>query len=339
MAVNLRDVARRAGVSTPTASRVLSGSDYPVAPELRERVEQAARELDYVPNAQAQALLRGNPRTVGVLVGEVDDPYFSEIVNGIQAVATTHHLLVTICNTKRDIDRELEYFRLLQAHRTGVVIIAGSGLIDDRYTEAMTARTRSFQQSGGRVVAIGDPLFDVDRVLVDNAPGARELGAHLVGLGHRDVAMLAGAANVASTVERVAGLREAVERAGGTLHVRHGSPTRDGGWSGAAEVLAAHPEVTALVGSADQMAIGALAHLRAQGRAVPGEVSVAGFNDIAIAKDLEPSLTTVRLPLQEMGRSALELATTPAPDEEYLVRTLATELVVRRSTAAARDRA
>lgn len=339
MAVNLRDVARRARVSSSTASRVLSGSEYPVAIELRARVEQAARELDYVPNAQAQALLRGNPGTVGVLVGEVDDPYFAEIVNGIQSVATALHLLVTICHTQRDIDRELEYFRLLQAHRTGVVIIAGSGLVEERYRSAMADRVRSFQESGGRVVAIGHPQLDVDSVVVDNDAGARELGEHLVGLGHRHVAILAGAANVASTIERVAGLREAVEGAGGTLRVRHGAPTRDGGWAGTEAVLRAHPEVTALVGSADQMAIGALAYLREHGRTVPGRMSVAGFNDIAVARDLEPSLTTVRLPLREMGRAALDVATTTAPDGELLVRTLRTELVVRRSTGPARGSA
>jgi len=336
MAVNLRDVARRAGVSTPTASRVLSGSDYPVASELRERVEQAARELDYVPNAQAQALLHGNPATVGVLVGEVDDPYFAEIVNGIQEVAAARHLLVTICHTHRDVDRELEYFRLLQAHRTGIVIIAGSGLTDERYISAMAARTRSFEAAGGRVVAIGSPLFDVDRVLVDNRSGGRQLGAHLAELGHREVGVVAGEAAVASTLERVEGLREAIEETGGRLHVRHGSPTRDGGYEGTAELLAAHPGISAVVGSADQMAIGALAHLREAGRAVPDEVSVAGFNDIAVARDLTPPLTTVHLPLRQMGAAALEMATTVAPTPDALVRELGTQLVVRESTGPAR---
>ncbi|GAA4288063.1 LacI family DNA-binding transcriptional regulator [Georgenia daeguensis] len=335
MAVKLRDVARHAGVSAPTASRVLSGSDYPVAPELRERVERAARELDYVPNAQARALLRGNEGTVGVLVGEVDDPYFSEIVNGIQEVAAARHLLVTICHTHRDVDRELEYFRLLQAHRTGIVIIAGSGLTDEHYTSAMATRSRSFEAAGGRVVAIGQAQFDVDRVLADNRSGARRLGAHLVSLGHREVGVVAGDPAVASTLERVEGLRERVEAAGGTVVVRHGPATRDGGYDGAAELLARHPGLTAIVGSADQMAIGALARLREAGRAVPDEVSVAGFNDIAIARDLIPSLTTVRLPLRAMGAAALEMALAPAPTADPLVASLGTELVVRGSTAPA----
>lgn len=333
MTVNLRDVARRAGVSVPTASRVLSGSDYPVAQDLRAKVVEAARELDYVPNAQAQALLRGDPRTVGVLVGTVDDPYFSEIVNGVQDVATARHLLVTICNTDRDIDRELEYFRLLQAHRTGYVIIAGSGLVDEAYVAGMDARIRSFAASGGRAVAIGHPQVPVDRVVTDNVGGARELGRHLIDLGHRQIGVLVGVANVSSTIERLDGLGSVVERAGGTLHLQHGEATRDAGYTGAGDLLAAHPEITALVGTADQMAIGALSWLREHDRRVPAEVSVAGFNDIAVSKDLQ--LTSVRLPLRQMGAAALDLALTPAPDQELIETSLPTELVVRATTAPA----
>ncbi len=334
MAVNLRDVAHRAGVSVPTASRVLSGSDYPVAQDLRARVLDAARELDYVPNAQAQALLRGDPRTVGVLVGTVDDPYFSEIVNGVQDVATAQHLLVTICNTDRDIDRELEYFRLLQAHRTGYVIVAGSGLVDPRYVAEMGARIRSFTASGGRAVAIGHPQVEVDRVVTDNTGGAEQLGRHLTALGHRHVGVLVGVASVSSTIERLAGLRAAIQAKGGTLHLRHGEPTRDSGYTGAGELLDAHPQITALVGTADQMAIGALSWLREHDRRVPEQVSVAGFNDIAVSRDLQ--LTSVRLPLRQMGATALQIALAPAPDDALVQTELPTELVVRATTGPAR---
>src|SRR5690606_907790 len=171
VAVNLRDVARRAGVSVPTASRVLSGSDYAVRPELRARVEQAARELHYGPNAHARALLGGNLATVGVLAGDVGDPYFSQIIDGVQELASRHRLLVTICNTGRDVDRELEYLTLLHTHRTGVIIIAGSELVDERYRTGLRERVRAYLTTGGRVVAIGHPDLDVDGVLVDNARG------------------------------------------------------------------------------------------------------------------------------------------------------------------------
>lgn len=332
MAVRLQDVAARAGVSLPTASRVLSGSDYPVAEALRARVEEAARDLDYVPNAQARALMHGSEGTVGVLVGDVGDPYFSELVHGIHTVAGPMHLMVTTCSTDRDVDRELEYFRLLQAHRTAVVIVAGSGLLDPEYRAGLAARARSFTQSGGRVVHIGHPEETLDRVLVDNVAGARRLAEHLVERGHRHLGVIAGQANVASTEDRLTGLRDVIRAAGGSLVVRHGRQDRDGGWSGAEALLDSAPDLTALVGTADQMAIGALAHLRASGRTVPGRIAVAGFNDIAVARDLSPSLTTVRLPLREMGAAAMTMALRPHHEGVPAVHEFDAELIIREST-------
>lgn len=350
MTVRLQDVAALAGVSVPTASRVVSGSDYPVAADLRERVERAVAELDYVPNAQARALLHGNDGSVGVLVGDVGDPYFSELVHGVQTVAGPRHLLVTICSTDRDPHRELEYFRLLQANRAAVVIVAGSGLLDADYRRELGSRERSFTAAGGRVVRIGHSE-DVEqpgprasggresgsapRVLVDNARGARLLAEHLVALGHRRIGVIAGQANLASTVERLAGLQEVVGAAGGSLSVRHVSQDREGGHAGAQALLTDGPDLTALVGTADQMAIGAMAHLRALGRSVPADVSVAGFNDISVARDLSPSLTTVRLPLREMGAAALTMALGD-PDEMTRGWEFETELIVRESTGPVR---
>ena len=336
MAVNLRDVARRAGVSVPTASRVLSGSDYTVRSELRARVEQAARELHYVPNAHARALLGGNLATVGVLAGDVGDPYFSQIIDGIQTIASRHRMLVTICNTGRDVDRELEYFTLLHTHRTGVIIVAGSELRDEHYRSGLRERVRSFLTTGGRAVAIGHPDLGVDGVLVDNEQGGRELGEHLTGHGHREIGVLAGIANLASTIDRISGLRAAVDARGGTLHVRHGPATRDGGRDGARRLLADHPGITALVGTADQMAVGAMAHLRERDVPVPDRVSVAGFNDILIAQDVTPPLTTVRLPLETMGATALQLALEPVAADQPRTHRLTPQLVVRRSTGASR---
>ncbi|MDN5821748.1 MAG: LacI family transcriptional regulator [Brachybacterium sp.] len=342
MAVTLKVVAQRARVSVPTASRVLSGSAYPVVDELRERVLAAAKELDYVPNAQAQGLLRGNTGTVGVLVGDVGDPYFSEIVNGIHERATAQNLLVTICHTERDPERELGYFRMLQSHRAHSVIIAGSGLSDEEYRQGIATRVASFRAAGGHVVGIGTQVVEMDRVLVDNVGGGRLLGRHLAGLGHREVALISGPEALISSRERFEGLKEAFDEVGARLIVHHGPPNRDEGYHAAGELLRDHPGITALIGTADQMAMGALAQLRDHGRSVPEDVSVAGFNDIAVARDLSPSLTTVRLPLREMGMGALDLALRPgAADDESgttIERRLGVELVVRQSTGPARSR-
>jgi LacI family transcriptional regulator len=194
---------------------------------------------------------------------------------------------------------------------------------------------RSFLTTGGRVVAIGHPHLDVDRVLVDNEHGGRVLGEHLIENGHREIGILAGIAHLASTIDRIAGLRAAVEARAGTVHVLHVPATRDGGRDGARRLLAGHPGTTALIGTADQMAIGALAHLRESDISVPESMSVAGFNDIAISRDVTPALTTVRLPLETMGATALRLAMeTDDPDRPRTQR-LTPELVVRASTVPA----
>lgn len=337
MQATLRDIAARAGVSVPTASRVLSGSSYPVSPELRKRVEDAAATLDYVPNAQARTLLSGREQSIGVLVGSVDDPYFSEIVNGIHEAAEAERLLIMISNTSREPARELEHFRLFHAHRSRVIIIAGSGIADPAYTSSMTARAGSFMASGGRVVSIGSAFEGVDRVIVDNRAAGRLLADHLLDLGHRHIGVIGGDARVTSTLDRIDGVREVVESAGGSIQVRHTTADRNGGLDGARTLLSAFPDMTALVGTADQMAIGALAHLRAAGLECPGHVSVAGFNDIPLAQDLVPPLTSVHLPLREMGNRALRMGLAARSASDAQVAELATVLRVRESTGPARS--
>jgi LacI family transcriptional regulator len=329
------DVARRARVSLATASRVLSGSDYPVNDEMRQRVEAAANDLDYVPNAQARALVHGNPRTVGILVGDVGDPYFSEIVAGLQELATELQYLVMIVNTHRSIRHEVDAFRALRAQRVGIAIIAGSGLVDPRYEESMTVMLRSAHLARSATVVVGRHGLstDVPSVAVDNAEAGRSIGRHLHGLGHRNVGVLAGSMDLNSTIDRIEGIRSVL---GGGLQVLPVDPTRDGGWYGTGRLLEEHPGLTAVVGTADQMAIGAMVWLREHGIDVPGDVSVVGCNDIWVSRDLAPSLTTVRLPLREMGAAALRLGIEARNGVVSHVR-LPVNLIVRASSGPARS--
>lgn len=263
-----------------------------------------------------------------MLVGDVGDPYFAEIVHGIYDVAVSANLLVTICSTERNVARELEYFRMLQANRTEIVILAGSGLGDPAYQKGIAARTKSFLASGGRAVSLGDPGTGVSRVLTDNVLGGELLGRHLADLGHQEIAVLAGDPRVRSTIDRLEGLRRGLP---GAVHVLHGEQSRAGGMAMAAEALRDHPEVTALVGSADQMAIGALRLLTESGVSVPDAMSVAGFNDIEAAADV--GLTTVRLPLRAMGSTAMRLALAGRVERELREEHLPVDLVVRSTTS------
>lgn len=306
--VNLKQIAEKAGVSLATASRVLSGSTYPVKQELRQRVLDVAADLDYVPNAKARSLLLGDTSMVGVIVGDVSDPFFSGMIGGIHAAASGTGYMVTIANTYRDPEAEAEAIRALHAQRVDVLIIAGSGLSDPEQQQDLVRRVRSYVRSGKSAVLVGrhDLVedFPVSRVLLDNARAAESMAQHLHDLGHRRVALMTGNEALASTQDRTEGFRKVL---GDGLVLVPVDATRDGGHAGALRILEEHPDVTAMASTADQMAIGALVALREQGIDVPGQMSVAGFNDIAISKDFVPSLTSVHLPLAEIGQTAFEL--------------------------------
>src|SRR3954465_11670610 len=213
----LADVARRAGVSPATASRIISGSTKVVTDELRARVLRAVDELQYVPNAHAQLLARAQRTAVGVIVHDVSDPYFAEITRGLQQVATAHGRLVIICNSYRDPARELEYVELLRAQQVAAIVLAGSGYHDAAFTKALKGKLRAYQQSGGHVSVIGRHEHVGDAVLPANEEGGRLLGEYIYGLGHRHVGVIAGPRVLTTTTDRLTGLRAAARAAGRSL--------------------------------------------------------------------------------------------------------------------------
>jgi LacI family transcriptional regulator len=334
-AVTLADVARRAKVSPSTASRVINGSAKHVTEELRARVLKAVDELRYVPNAHAQLLARPQRTAVGVIVHDVSDPYFSEVTRGLQRVATDHGRLLVICNSYRDPDRELAYLELLRAQQVAAIVPAGSGYHDAKFTKEFNAELRTYQQGGGRVAVIGRHEIGGDAVVPDNEAGAYLLANEVFGLGHQKVGVIAGPRILTTTTDRLTGFRRSAREHGRQLpakRIRYGDFSRDGGAEATNELLDAEPGLTAIAALNDSMAIGALAALRERGVAVPDEVSVVGFDDVPIARDVTPALTTVRLPLVEMGARAMTLAL-DGPDVAHPPRIehLAAELVRRGS--------
>jgi LacI family transcriptional regulator, galactose operon repressor len=303
----LADVARHAGVSTATASRIINSSAKPVADTLRERVLAAVAELQYVPNAHAQMLARSHRSAVGVIVHDVSDPYFAEITRGLQRVATADGRLVIICNSFREPDRELEYIELLHGHQVAAIVIAGSGYRDTEADARLDARLRAFTQAGGRVALIGRHAHAADAVLPDNEQGGFLAGDHLFGLGHVEVGVISGPAALTTTADRLAGLRRAARKHRRRLpaaRIATADFTRDGGERAAARLLADHPSLTAIAALNDSMAVGALAAMRSAGR----PLAIVGFDDMPVARDVTPALTSVRLPLEEMGARAMAMA-------------------------------
>jgi LacI family transcriptional regulator len=335
----LAEVAKTAGVSLATASRVLSGSGYRVRVELRQRVLAAARSLNYVPNAHAQALVRARTHVVGVVTHDVSDPYFAEIVRGAQRVATAAGCLTIICNTYRDPDREVEYVRLLHAQRVEAIILAGSGRDDRRYGQKMSAAVEAYLATGGRLVVISRHHLPGDAVLPDNFGGARALAHHLADLGHRRLAVISGPPQLTTTRDRLEGFRQGLRERGLDLPseaVLPGDFSRNSGEAAGEELLRRALPVTAVFALNDQMAVGALSAFRRAGLRVPQDVSLAGFDDMAIARDVTPTLTTVRVPMEEMGVRAMEMAL-QAPGDELRVLFLPAVVMVRESTGPPRE--
>ena len=336
MTVTLADIARQAGVSLATASRVINGSSRKVTPELRVRVLEAADKLNYVPNAHAQALARSSTSTIGVIVHDVSDPYFSEITRGIQRVASEANRLVMLCNSFRDPARELAYVELLRAQRVEAMVLAGSGLDDRNYSQALATQIDGFVASGGQVAFVGRHHIAGSAVIPDNVGGARALAQALIDLGHRDFGVISGPGLLTTTRDRFDGFRMALTEAGIALppqQVITSDFTRDGGATAVLELLKQAPHITALFALNDSMAIGVLAALRAQGIQVPADISVVGFDDIPVTRDVTPMLSTVHVPMDRLGARAVELALEAKPSE-LRVEYVATHVVLRGSTAA-----
>lgn len=331
-AARLDDVARALGVSTATVSRALSGKAG-VSPAVAEQVRRTAAEMGYVVNVHARTLAGGTTSVVGLVVHEISDPYFTEIAAGLVEAAEAQDLLVQICHAGRDPERELKQVRALIAHRVRAIVLAGSGHVDPEAERGVRDALAGFAGRGGRVVSIGRRHLDVDALLPDNTGAGASLARHLLELGHRRVVVLSGPSGLTTVQDRMAGVAGVLDaRDDVEWHVLETDFTRAGAAAAAVTALQRWPGATALLALTDAMAIGVLDTLRRHGVDVPGRVSVAGFDDVAVAAQLSPSLTTTRLPLGGMGRRALELLLAePEPQPRSVP--VDHELVVRESTA------
>jgi len=334
---SLRDVALLAGVSEATASRVL-GETRNVRAELRERVLTAAAKLRYQPNPHARALARSRDPSIGIVLHDVADPYFSEIVRGVLEEAEASGRITVISSTGRDAERELAYIRHFRAQRVEALLLAGSGRVDRAVGGRISAEVLSFEQAGGRAVLIGRHHAVGDMVVPDNRGGGRQMADHLVGLGHRCIGVIAGPDDLTTSHDRLQGFRDRLGELGVALpdeQVRPGAFDLESGEVASQALLEAVPSMTAIFALNDVMVIGALATLRRLGLRVPDDISVAGFGDIPLAASLTPPLTTIQIPMAEIGRRAFALAFSERP-EGFRVERVATNLVPRATTGPVR---
>lgn len=327
----LEEVASRASVSISTVSRVLN-TPAMVRPGTRTRVEEAIRQLHYRPNRVARRLRSqdGRAHLLGLIIPDIQNMFFSHIVRGVEDGARAHDYAVILCNSDEDLDREQFYLDILRAESAdGVILPPIRG--DER-------TARRLAELDLPVVCIDRRLArtSVDTVVVENREGARAAIHHLVGLGHRRIGVIIGPLNLSTSVERLAGYRQALEEAGippdDTL-IGSGGPRRKDGRRIAAALLEARPRATALFAGNALLTLGALEALRERGLRIPEDVAIVGYDDEPWASLLDPPLTTVRQPSYEIGRRATELLfqRIEATNRSPALVVLEPQLIVRRS--------
>jgi LacI family transcriptional regulator len=300
--VTIKDVARRAGVSVATVSCVLNKTRW-VSPELTERVLAAVEETGYYPDGNARGLRSKRTATIGLIVPDNANPFFAEIAKGVEDAGFAAGFSVILCNSNAMLERELAYIDLLLSKRVDGVIFAPT--------------TPSIEPAR-RMVDLGIPVvvfyrqagdLDLDSLRIDNQAAGYMVTHHLIELGHCDIACIRPLSTETASGRRVDGYLQALAEAGQEAHpdlMPQGDNRMSGGERAAAALLAAGRPFSAIFAANDAMAIGAIRVLRDAGLRVPEDVSVAGFDDIALARYSEPPLTTVAQPRQEAGALAVQ---------------------------------
>jgi DNA-binding LacI/PurR family transcriptional regulator len=330
--VTTHDVARLAGVSQPTVSLVLSNNAKArVSPETRERVWDAARELGYQPNVIARALVLQRSYALGIIVPDLRNPFFAEIVSGAERVASEEGYAVFLCEA-RERSRDLHINALLERQIDGIMIDAlGAASLTDRLLE----RTN--------VVLIDEPPGRWPGVASDALGAGRQAAEHLLSLGHTHFAFLGPATDIHAIRMRERGFVQTVMKAGYRIdseRLRRVPATAAGGQTGMRALLALNPRPTAVFCCNDLVAVGALKTCSVIGARVPLDVSIVGCDDIELASLTHPELTTIAIPARELGAraarlllQALKSETQTGRTESPVQRTIASRLIVRGTTA------
>jgi DNA-binding LacI/PurR family transcriptional regulator len=301
----IQDVAEQAGVSRQTVSRAINNKGE-IGAATRARVLAIARELGYRPSSIARGLKTRRTLTLGLVVPDIANPFFAEVVRGASERAYAADYSVLLCNTDEDPDREWAILRMLESHRVDGLVLVSSRLSDEMLAEAV----RQWRP----LVIVNRlppaPRAGVGYVVVNDAEAARGATAFLVARGHRQIGLLGGAPTSRSGLERRRGYAEALAAAGLGAAERWMAPCApnvEGGREAALSLLRREPGLTALLAYNDLVAVGALQACRALGLNVPRDCAIVGWDDIVFADYVSPPLTTVRMPTHEIGERAMAL--------------------------------
>jgi len=325
---SIKDVARKAGVSIASVSRVMNGHGN-VGVDTRERVMAAVRSLDYVPHSGARSLITQRTNVVGVLLPDLHGEFFSELIRGIDAVARLRRLQLLLSSTHGDAEELTLAIRTMRGRVDGLLVMSphvDAALLDKNLPRALP------------VVLINSPLKDARRstLTIDSYRGARAMVNHLIRCGHRRIAHVAGPELNFDAQERLRAYRDelasALPRA--APQVLPGDFSEKSGYLAGQQLASQRDRPDAVFAANDVIALGCVAAFREAGLRVPGDIAVAGFDDIPLSSLVSPALTTVRVQIAELGRAALEqlLLSMESPEQTRPVsRALLPEVVVRES--------
>ncbi|MGI9148319.1 MAG: LacI family DNA-binding transcriptional regulator [Chloroflexota bacterium] len=326
----IADVARAAGVSIATVSRVLSPGalPHPVRAETAARVRAAARELNFLPSPMARGLASRRSGLIGLLVPDLADPHYPQIAAGVEDGARGAELAVLICNTFGDAHRMLEYVLLMQARRVDAIVLSGGTSLNPDELLALNDCKLPMVLIGRPTAAVRWPY-----VHIDNRAGALQATWHLLDIGRTRVLHVAGPGSQTTMADRAAGYREAMQAADLTADVitSDGTP-RDGYQRLKARFGNQGRKPDAIFAATDRLAVAALAVAADRHLHVPRELAVVGFDDIALAAQLRPSLSTIAQPAYELGTVAIHMARRLIAGESVEPVSLPVGLMAREST-------
>ncbi len=303
MPVKIQDVARRAGVSSATVSRVLANKPH-VSEEVRRRVLAAVEELGYQPSRVARSLRAQRSKIIGLIISDIQNPFFTSLVRAVEDVAYKHQYAVFLCNSDEDIEKETLYIDLMRAERVAGVVISPTRETDNPCQKLIEVNVP--------VVAVDRRILDleVDTVVVDNVGAAFNLVRHLINDGHRHIGAVIGSSIATTGRERREGYVRALEAHGLPIlpHlIRTGLPKEAVGYQLTGELLDLPDRPTALFTGNNLLTVGALRAIHERGLRIPDDIALVAFDELDWMSLIKPNLTVVAQPTYELGKTATNL--------------------------------
>lgn len=331
MATTIKDVAKKANVSITTVSKIINGKADDISKSTIERVQSVIDELNYKPNRLARSMILKKTKTVGLIIPDVQNPFFTKMVRGAEDAANEREYNIFFCNTDDDIGKEISYMNMLIEKSVDGIVLVGAAHRDKIKEKEMELKL---------------PIVTVDRdvnfenidatVSVDNFIGAYEAVKHLIGLGHKEIVYISGSLGIKPTKDRMSGYVKALEDSGFKLddnNIYHGDYTSEFGEEIVNKIVGLENKTAIFCGN-DMIALGVLKSLKRKGIRVPEDISIVGYDDIDLVSLISPELTTISQPSYELGKKSMNvLIDIIEKENEYLEDTiLETNLIIREST-------